>query len=247
MQDGRLLLNDQLLEVNGIGLEGLPNVAAMENLRRAMMTDGPMKGYIQLTVARKLGAPSPFPVNESAMDTSQGEMMMKHYRTRSDLSQASEHIDSPHHSRQSSSSRLSDSEILFFGDKTPSKSSLEKEGGGQNFVSASSLRNESYLKATNDSLNDSSAFSEAIPSSGAFRSVERSRSYVGGATLGAEHGDEIIIEEDDLDTQSPVSYKGSVVVFCLFLVLWLEGWFLFLLCLLDADRYPVCCELQVSL
>nr|KAG5714293.1 hypothetical protein BaRGS_018510 [Batillaria attramentaria] len=53
--DGRLLLNDQLLEVNGVNLQGIPNVVAMENLRRAMTTEGPSRGHIQLTVARRVG------------------------------------------------------------------------------------------------------------------------------------------------------------------------------------------------
>ncbi|KAL8587052.1 hypothetical protein ACOMHN_023442 [Nucella lapillus] len=202
-KDGRLVLNDQLLEVNGITLQGLSNVAAMENLRRAMTSEGPLKGHIQLTVARKLGAPSPFPMYENAMDASgQGELVMKHYRTRSDLSQASEHVDSPHHSRQSSSSKLSDSEILFFGDKTLGVSP-EKIGSGHSLVSSSNLRNESYLKATSDSLNDSSAFLESVPSSGAFRSVDKSRSKLAGIpAMSVSQGDEIIIEEDDPDTQS---------------------------------------------
>lgn len=206
MQDGRLLLNDQLLEVNGIRLQGLPNVAAMENLRRAMTTEGSLKGHIQLTVARKVGAPSPFPLSESSYDSSQNEMVMRHYRTRSDLSQTSDYVDSPHHSRQSSTSRLSDSEILFFGDRTPSKSSLEKLGNGHNVVQAGNLRNDSYLKATNDSLNDSSAFSEAVSSPGAFRSLDKSRSKLAVVpTVSASQEEEIIFEEEDPNMESAVS------------------------------------------
>lgn len=221
MQDGRLLLNDQLLEVNGIRLQGLPNVAAMENLRRAMTTEGSLKGHIQLTVARKVGAPSPFPLSESSYDSSQNEMVMRHYRTRSDLSQTSDYVDSPHHSRQSSTSRLSDSEILFFGDRTPSKSSLEKLGNGHNVVSAGNLRNDSYLKATNDSLNDSSAFSEAVSSPGAFRSLDKSRSKPAVVpTVSASQEEEIIFEEEDPNTESSVSdcFFQFTCVFCKFLV-----------------------------
>ena len=220
MQDGRLLLNDQLLEVNGIVLQGLPNVAAMENLRQAMTTEGVLKGHIQLTVARRVGAPSPFPPSESSYDSSQNELMMRHYRTRSDLSQTSDYVDSPHHSRQSSTSKMSDSEILFFGERTPSKSSLEKLGNGHSLVSAGNLRNESYLKATNDSLNDSSAFSEAISSPGAFRSLDKSRSKQPVVpTVNASQGEEIIIEEEDLYSPQSVSDFVCVVWLCLCLCL----------------------------
>ena len=193
----------------------------MENLRRAMTTEGSLKGHIQLTVARKVGAPSPFPLSESSYDSSQNEMVMRHYRTRSDLSQTSDYVDSPHHSRQSSTSRLSDSEILFFGDRTPSKSSLEKLGNGHNVVSAGNLRNDSYLKATNDSLNDSSAFSEAVSSPGAFRSLDKSRSKPAVVpTVSASQEEEIIFEEEDPNTESSVSdcFFQFTCVFCKFLV-----------------------------
>ena len=181
-------------------------MAAMENLRRAMTTEGSLKGHIQLTVARKVGAPSHFPLSESFSDNGQNEMTMRHYRTRSDLSQTSDYVDSPHHSRQSSTSKVSDSEIMFFGDKTPSKSSLDKLGNGHSLVSAGNLRNESYLKATNDSLNDSSAFSEAVSSPGAFRSLDKSWSKLAMVpTVNASQEEEIMFEEEDPNTQSGVS------------------------------------------
>ncbi|KAK7111004.1 partitioning defective 3 homolog isoform X2 [Littorina saxatilis] len=192
-KDGRLQLNDQLLDVNGIKLHGIPNVAAMENLRRAMTTEGPIPGYIQLSVARKIGAPSPFPLSESSHDSSQNEMMMRHYRTRSDLSQTSDFVDSPNHSRQSSTSKVSDSEIMFFGDRTPSKEML---GSGHNLMSASNLRNESYLRANNDSLNDSSAFSEAVPSPGAFRSLDKNRGKM-VPNVRPIQDEEFMMEEED--------------------------------------------------
>ncbi|XP_041366906.1 partitioning defective 3 homolog [Gigantopelta aegis] len=75
-KDGRLLVNDQLLEVNGTVLSNLSNMDAMNALRQAMQTDGPVPGYIIITVARKIGAPSPFHFSESSsdnMDTSQPE------------------------------------------------------------------------------------------------------------------------------------------------------------------------------
>lgn len=53
-RDGRLRVNDQLLEVNGKSLKGLPNRQAMALLREAMqMRQGPRPGYIRLRMARR--------------------------------------------------------------------------------------------------------------------------------------------------------------------------------------------------
>ncbi|KAH9505145.1 Partitioning defective 3 [Bulinus truncatus] len=57
-KDGRLRVNDQLLEVNGVKLEGLSNASAMEALRLAMIQDGNIPGIISLTVARHIGKTS---------------------------------------------------------------------------------------------------------------------------------------------------------------------------------------------
>ncbi|XP_067648804.1 partitioning defective 3 homolog isoform X3 [Haliotis asinina] len=74
-KDGRLLVNDQLLEVHGIPLTNMSNVKAMDQLRRAMQIDGPMCGFILLTVARKIGAPSPFQSNENSLDATDGNQL----------------------------------------------------------------------------------------------------------------------------------------------------------------------------
>ncbi|ESO81975.1 hypothetical protein LOTGIDRAFT_90066, partial [Lottia gigantea] len=57
-KDGRLIMNDQLLEINGEKLVGLTNIKAMEKLRNAMQSEGPIPGHTFLSVARKIGAPS---------------------------------------------------------------------------------------------------------------------------------------------------------------------------------------------
>ncbi|KAH9505149.1 Partitioning defective 3 [Bulinus truncatus] len=57
-KDGHLRVNDQLLEVNGVKLEGLSNASAMEALRLAMIQDGNIPGIISLTVARHIGKTS---------------------------------------------------------------------------------------------------------------------------------------------------------------------------------------------
>ncbi|GFU55324.1 partitioning defective 3 homolog [Nephila pilipes] len=60
-KDGRLCVNDQLLNVNGISLLGMTNGQAMETLRRAMIQgEGPnvASNAIILTVARRVSSPN---------------------------------------------------------------------------------------------------------------------------------------------------------------------------------------------
>lgn len=58
-RDGRLKMNDQLLNVNGISLLGQSNAEAMETLRKAMLqTGGKYPGMITLTVSRRIGRPN---------------------------------------------------------------------------------------------------------------------------------------------------------------------------------------------
>ncbi len=55
VQDGRLLINDQLLEVNGVNLAEKSNSDAMEALRLAMQRDGTRPGFIHVVVGRRPG------------------------------------------------------------------------------------------------------------------------------------------------------------------------------------------------
>lgn len=59
-------MNDQLLEVNGVKLEGLSNSSAMEALRLAMIQDGKIPGVISLTVARQTGKSETHQVSPSS-------------------------------------------------------------------------------------------------------------------------------------------------------------------------------------
>ncbi|XP_045168371.2 partitioning defective 3 homolog isoform X3 [Mercenaria mercenaria] len=61
IKDGRLQVNDQLLEVNSTSLINHANTEAMDLLRNAMQVDGPVPGCINIKVARRIGAPSPSP------------------------------------------------------------------------------------------------------------------------------------------------------------------------------------------
>lgn len=51
-KDGRLLPNDQLVEVNGVSLLGKTNADAMDTLKQAILVPGPRPGYIRIRVAR---------------------------------------------------------------------------------------------------------------------------------------------------------------------------------------------------
>ena len=57
-RDGRLMTNDQLVNINGSSLLGKANPAAMQELRKAMHEEGPVPGIISLTVARKKEVPA---------------------------------------------------------------------------------------------------------------------------------------------------------------------------------------------
>ncbi|XP_016385186.1 partitioning defective 3 homolog B-like isoform X2 [Sinocyclocheilus rhinocerous] len=57
-KDGRLLVNDQLIAVNGETLLGKSNHEAMETLRRSMSMEGNLREMIQLVVLRALAPPT---------------------------------------------------------------------------------------------------------------------------------------------------------------------------------------------
>ncbi|XP_048049324.1 partitioning defective 3 homolog B isoform X4 [Megalobrama amblycephala] len=57
-KDGRLLVNDQLIAVNGEPLLGKSNHEAMETLRRSMSMEGNLRGMIQLVVLRAVVPPN---------------------------------------------------------------------------------------------------------------------------------------------------------------------------------------------
>ncbi|CAG0885579.1 unnamed protein product [Darwinula stevensoni] len=66
-KDGRLRSNDQLLHVNGVSLLAKSNGDAMETLRKAMHQEGPTPGVITLTVARRV--PSTNSLTRSGRDS----------------------------------------------------------------------------------------------------------------------------------------------------------------------------------
>lgn len=78
-RDKRLRTNDQLLNVNGISLLHQSNSEAMETLRRAMLhTEGPVKGSITLTIARRASSPAPSSNQSDKLSTSHVNNSGKH-------------------------------------------------------------------------------------------------------------------------------------------------------------------------
>ncbi|XP_033762104.1 partitioning defective 3 homolog isoform X6 [Pecten maximus] len=165
-KDGRLIINDQLLEVNGDVLQGLSNTEAMETLRNSMQKDGPLLGYIHLVIARRIGAPSPSPYQEFSTDY----MLFDEQRTSGDDSQENRvEMESERTSgAKGSNSKESNNNIKDYIDGAKARNSaLERLMSGGNSLRNDSytrathdqdvegvgLRNESYTRATNDSAN----------------------------------------------------------------------------------------------
>ncbi|XP_060064667.1 partitioning defective 3 homolog [Ylistrum balloti] len=165
-KDGRLIINDQLLEVNGDVLQGLSNTEAMVTLRNSMQKDGPLLGHIHLVIARRIGAPSPSPYQEYSTDY----MLFDEQRTSGDDSQENRvDIESERTSgAKGGNSKESNNNIKDYIDGAKAQNSaLERLMSGGNglrndsYTRATSdqdvegvgLRNESYTRATNDSAN----------------------------------------------------------------------------------------------
>lgn len=176
-------MNDQLLAINDCDLSALPNTSAMDTLRAAMMDDG--QGYIKLLVARYSndGAATPMSSFEDSPNTSQGEVILPYEDV--DLARKVKDSDIPGastdviHQRTSSageSSATSNSvPAVNFGDKggkdlpspIPTVRSKRVATLRDKFNDlGSAIRNESYTRATHDSLNESGgALQNLIPSS----------------------------------------------------------------------------------
>ncbi|XP_046564857.1 LOW QUALITY PROTEIN: partitioning defective 3 homolog [Haliotis rubra] len=177
-KDGRLFVNDQLLEVHGIPLTNMSNVKAMDQLRRAMQVDGPMCGFILLTVARKIGAPSPFLSSENSLDTTDGSQFEV-------LNHGVTIYGEKNHSRSSSG----DNTLFLRGENSgqtrgdnSARTRADVSGNGQpNGVSrtmpsslavdrlmtgdgGNGLRNESYNRATHESFEMTPESSPTKPS-----------------------------------------------------------------------------------
>ncbi|OPL33223.1 hypothetical protein AM593_02247, partial [Mytilus galloprovincialis] len=144
-RDGRLAINDQLLEVNDESLRNLSNSESMETLRKAMQKEGVIQGHIHLTIARKIGAPSPSPFQESSTDY----FLYNGLNKSSDYSESNdskEIVSVPPDITQN----IHPVELKDYGVDKSRNFLIERLMGASN-----GLRNESYTRATHDSFNDS--------------------------------------------------------------------------------------------
>ncbi|KAK3587877.1 hypothetical protein CHS0354_019766 [Potamilus streckersoni] len=148
-KDGRLMVNDQLIEVNNEVLANLPNTEAMERLRKAMQKDEPVPGHINLKVARKIGAPSPSPFIE-------GPNMVFSIENPKGESRTEEEENYSFEMDHSSSREEENDHMENFGNLILNKHSKSPSTFLDRILTGSGLRNESYNIATGDSFTDGS-------------------------------------------------------------------------------------------
>jgi hypothetical protein len=141
LQDGRLRVNDQLLEVNGEMLEGRSNLEATEVLRGAMLRESPRPGYVVLRVARKLLLPTANFAHHNEARVSFSEPSPSPLGTSSGGEFINERsIDRP---PLLSSQSVDDS-------STSTSNIVRDTSGGGGSVRSAGLRTRSYYMATDD-------------------------------------------------------------------------------------------------
>ncbi|ESO84545.1 hypothetical protein LOTGIDRAFT_132029, partial [Lottia gigantea] len=197
-KDGRLIMNDQLLEINGEKLVGLTNIKAMEKLRNAMQSEGPIPGHTFLSVARKIGAPSPFSQGDQNVVTDSTELVMQGVNS-------------------ALKNKGDNSQIPVTSDRNkPLNPILDRLMGNTNSPVPGGLRNESYTRATQDSfLNDSK---DAIDGGPPQNSVSSKVKLFQAPTVHPRHQDEVIIENDAYSLPRVSSHRSSdyLKMFCVF-------------------------------
>lgn len=158
-------MNDKLLEVNGVKLEGMSNTAAMEALRLAMMEDSQTPGIITLTVSRRANSEHRSLFAGDSSDNSQVDMVPSIAHKRA--SSASD-VATINHQRSSSASEALGSSHQRFGSDIDMPSPIPpvrstRVAALRERFSESGLRNESYTKATHESFNEPNTFTNIMP------------------------------------------------------------------------------------
>lgn len=134
------------MEVNSESLLGLHNTEAMDILREAMHKEGVTEGFIDIKIARKIGAPSPYPAQDGATMDLIGAYQPLHAQepegdsnSDSDDNDGREVVKDVTRNMQNTeepSSKLKENAI-----KNPALLRLSEQSG---------LRNESYSKAVHE-------------------------------------------------------------------------------------------------
>lgn len=222
------MINDQLLEVNGKSLVGLSNTDAMETLRKAMQSEGITPGFINIKVARKIGAPSPSPFGEeerelkirTVSETSESsnlsrvEMEAGHDES-SDSFEVSSLNDSQNQSSLHYNHRahpdLNNSKNVYINNNNNNKplnpmlDRLRNTGGN---------RNESYNRAVHESMNDSS-LSKISSLDGSMYGEQRPRlprsNKLTSPTVNSISRETVMIEQDDPYAQVQVRSYSPLI------------------------------------
>ena len=140
LQDGRLQINDQLLEVNNNSLIDLPNTESMDILRKAMQEEGPVPGCINIKVARRIGAPSPFSqTSPGVFDFTDSFEESPRMQNGGDSANSSEqHTPDKYHKPLANGSDFKSPNLFL-----------------ERVLAGDGLRNESYTRATHESYVES--------------------------------------------------------------------------------------------
>ncbi|KAK3864199.1 hypothetical protein Pcinc_030096 [Petrolisthes cinctipes] len=172
-RDGRLLQNDQLVNINGLSLLGKPNSEAMKTLRTAMHQEGPIPGMISLTVARRIdqGRPersSPSSANRSGRESANSLLTNSSGTETLGGAKSAPTTPTPDHNSGMSGQYPDTATVIFNVNKHEDRYDADRgeliEGDQfdvrnpviQRLTSNNgALRNESYYKATHDTWNAS--------------------------------------------------------------------------------------------
>ena len=206
-QDGRLKVNDQLLEVNDEVLIGLANSEAMENLRTAMQKDSAKPGHIHIVVGRR---PSPavslYPSSSEGKEVrvSQSEdprdIWAQDDNTETQLGGKMKAVEPSVIQQPKPLSPQAMDRPVTLGDMNKVRNPVLDRLTGNNL--ANNIRNESYVRATHDSLNEStdSANSDKIGSTTHFGQLPNNN----GMTISSpssHRGETVLIEGDNYQVQ----------------------------------------------
>ncbi|XP_071534167.1 partitioning defective 3 homolog isoform X18 [Panulirus ornatus] len=168
-RDGRLLQNDQLVNINGLSLLGKPNSEAMKTLRTAMHQEGPTPGMISLTVARRTDhnreRSSPSSANRSGRESANSLLTNSSGTETLGGAKSSPATPTPDHSGTNdvseansnfNTNKYDDRHEIDGGDFTHMDTFDVRNPVIQRLTSNNgALRNESYYKATHDTWNTS--------------------------------------------------------------------------------------------
>lgn len=208
LQDGRLKINDQLLEVNDETLTGMPNSEAMDHLRTAMQKDTPKPGYIHLVIGRRKGQtsePSSAPAGSRETRISNSEPI-----EREDI-ETEDNLPTVN----ANNNTIKDDTLEVPGKGSSPAAERPKTLGiskARNPVldrltGMNNIRNESYQRATHDSLN------ESTDSARSSQSLLPDNNGMTISSPNSKRGETVLIEGDNYQVQMVHRAQNLCTVF----------------------------------